>query len=107
MIRYNIEQNDIEGVAKFTRLLVGTVKVYKDDEPKLWAELEAIPKFTWDKNEEAAFEDEMKRREICLTILRKFNIFGYAGEPELGNSDALLDAVNGAAKQEEEEEVEA
>lgn len=101
-IRFNIEQGDIQGIAKFTRVLVGTVEIYKDDEPEMWEELEGIPPFSWSKDEEPAFEDEMKRRAICLRILRKYNIFGYVGAPAIGNSDALLEALEPA-----EEEVEA
>lgn len=101
-IRLNIEQGDIVGIVKFCRLLVGTVRIYETDHPKIWKELEAIPKFSWEKSEEDAFEDEMKRRELCLSILRKENLFGYIGAPALGNSDALTEAM-----QDEEEEVEA
>jgi hypothetical protein len=101
-IRFNIEQGDIVGIAKFTRLLKGTVRVYADDEPALWKELDAIPAFNWDKAEDQAFEDEMARRELCLAILRRQNIFGYVGAPPLGNSDALTEAL-----QESEDELEA
>lgn len=104
MIRVNIEQNDIEGVAKFVRLLVGTVEVYQDDEPRLWEQIQEIPPFSWEKDDAQAFEDEMARRGLCLRILRRYNMFGYVGEPAIGNSDALLEAVKG---DEEEEEVEA
>lgn len=94
-IRRNIEQGDIVGVAKFVRYLVGTVSPYKDEEPELWARIQAIPKFSWNKDdEEKAFEDEMNRRELCLEILRNKNIFGYIGEPAIGNSDALSEALN-------------
>lgn len=100
MIRLNVEQNDPEGIAKFVRLLVGTVEVYQDDEPGLWEQIQEIPPFSWDKSENDAFEDEMKRRGLCLRILRKYNMFGYTGAPAIGNSDALLEAI-----QDEEEEV--
>jgi hypothetical protein len=93
-IRRNIEQGDLVGIAKFVRYLVGTVSIYADDEPAIWAQIEAIPKFDWSKpDEEQAFEDEMKRRELCLRILRNKNIFGYLGEPPMGNSDALREAL--------------
>lgn len=92
-IRRNIEQGDALGVAKFVRYLVGTVSVYKEDEPEIWKELEKIPKPFTQEDESAGFEDDMKRRELCLRILRKKNIFGYLGDPPMGNADALKDAL--------------
>lgn len=92
------------------RYLVGTVSPYKDEEADLWKRIQAIPMFSWGKLckacakgphtkgceqcEADAFEDEMNRRELCLQILRNKNIFGYIGEPPMGNSDALSDALN-------------
>src|SRR5689334_1833256 len=93
MIRLNIEQSDLAGIAKFCRLLKGTVSVYAEDEPEIWEKVQAIPAFTWEKSEFAAFEDEMQRRELCLLILRKKNMFGYQGEPALGNADVLSEAM--------------
>lgn len=108
-IRLNVEQGDIVGIAKFCRLLVGTVAIYQEDETAMWKELQDIPPFDWGKRckscakgspvsgcggcEVNAFEDEMRRREVCLRILRKQNIFGYLGAPPLGNSDALAEAL--------------
>jgi hypothetical protein len=102
-IRFNIEQGDIVGIAKFCRLLKGTVSVYADDEPALWQQIMDVPAFAWDKDEDEAFEDEMERRELCLRILRKQNIFGYVGAPPLGNSDALLQAMKESDLEEEAE----
>jgi hypothetical protein len=104
MIRHNIEQNDPEGIAKFTRSLRGTTSVYADDCPEIWAKIMAIPEFNWDKDSWQAFEDEMLRRDLCLAILRKKSLFGYAGEPPMGDSSALLEAMK---RSEEEDEVEA
>lgn len=93
-IRHNIEQGDIVGIAKFVRYLVGTVSVYQEDHPETWREIMAIPAFNYGKaDEQTAFEDEMRRRELCLRILRRENIFGYVGAPAMGNSDALLEAL--------------
>lgn len=99
MIRVNIEQNDPEGVAKFCRDLRGTTSIYAEDEPALWKKVMAIPAFDYKKDPWPAFEDEMQRRDLCLLILRKANIFGYVGAPALGNSDALLDALEEPAEE--------
>lgn len=106
MIRQNIEQNDIEGLAKFVRLLKGTVSVYADDHPTLWQKVIAIPRFSWEKDSSVAFEDEMERRELCLKILRKENIFGYIGAPPIGSGEAILGAM-GQREEDEEAEVDA
>lgn len=103
LIRHNIEQNDIEGVAKFCRSLRGTTSVYAADHPDLWAKILAIPPFSWAKEEWAAFEDEITRRDLCLMILRKENIFGYVGAPPIGSGEAILGAMG---EREEDEEVE-
>lgn len=102
MIRVNIEQNDPEGVAKFCRDLRGTTSIYAEDHPAIWKEVMAIPAFSYDKESWDAFEDEMNRRDLCLKILRKENIFGYIGAPPMGNSDAILESLR-----DEEPEVEA
>lgn len=91
-ILLNIEQGDLDGTAKFVRMLKAAVSVYAPDHTPIWSQVEAVPAFSWSKPDEvSAFEDEMQRFELCLLILRREGLFGYNGPPPIGDSSALLD----------------
>jgi hypothetical protein len=67
------------------------VSVYAEKHKDTWAKVVSLPPFSYSKSEEAAFEDEMQRKELLLAILRKENIFGY-DTPPTASGDALLEA---------------
>jgi len=90
MIERNIEQQDGAGLANFTRLLVSYCKPYLEEDKARLVQLAALKPFGTCKDEDEAFEMDMQRIEVCLSLLREKNLYGYQ-DVRMGQSTALFE----------------
>jgi len=90
MIERNIEQQDGPGLANFTRLLVSYCKPYLEDDEDRLSQLAALKTFGSCDTEDEAFEMDMRRIEVCLSLLREKNLYGYQ-DVRMGQSNALFE----------------